>query len=161
MAGSNQHRRPPNSLSARLNPQVVRAAIAVEVAAGRVVDLGTVCPPDLWLTPLGLAPKDKDPVTGEPISWRLIENFSHEESINSAMAPEDWSVRYETVSDLVDVALRVRDAAPGAPLYLLKFDISAAYRQLILEPGQQRFAGFAFDPAGDGVVPGEHDERGG
>ena len=114
-----------NLLSARNNPTAVSAAIQKELDRGHTSGPFESLPfTVLHCSPLGAVPK-KDG------THRIILDLSSPRgmAINEGISPEQFSVRYSSFDDAVDM---VRSLGPGS--YMAKLDIQHAFRLCPVRP---------------------------
>ena len=100
-----------------------------EVAAGRILDCGPTLP--CWpfrVNPLGSVEKK-----GTAARRRISDmSFPARESVNDGIDCSQLpALRYASVQDVAAI-LRVHQAAGGAPMFMAKVDLEAAYRQFPL-----------------------------
>ncbi|KAJ1152220.1 hypothetical protein NDU88_004997 [Pleurodeles waltl] len=86
-------------------------------------------------SPLGVVPKK------EPGQFRLIHNLSapRGSSVNDAIDPQLYSVRYASVDNAID-----KERALGRGALLAKNDIESAFRLLPVHPADYHLLGFQF-----------------
>ena len=117
--------RPQNLLSARNNPQVINTSINTEIQRGHTSGPFMVPPVfPLHCSPLGAVPK-KDG------SHRIILDLSSPRgvSINDGILKEDFTVRYTSFDDAVDLVRHL-----GKDCELGKMDIKHAFRLCPVSP---------------------------
>ena len=126
-----------NHPSASNDPNTLCSLIDAELTAKRVA--GPFPSPPFHpfkVSPLGLVPK-KD--TGK---FRLIHDLSYPKynSVNSAIAPENAAVAYETFDTVVDLVQRMGNGA-----LIAKVDIENAFRIIPINPNDRYLLGFMFN----------------
>ena len=127
--------RPRNLLSARTNPDPVSQAIAKELVRGHTSGPFIVPPiQPFHCSPLGAVPK-KDG------THRIILDLSSPRglSVNEGISKEDFSVRYSSFDDAVDL-LRVS----GTSSFMAKLDIRHAFRLCPVRPAQWGLLGYCW-----------------
>ncbi len=89
----------PNLTSAFVHPEVIDRVLAKEVSLGRIAGPFSSPPfSHLQCSGLGLVPKDG-------ADWRLIFHLSAPEgaSVNDSIPADDFSLRYHTIDDAMDI----------------------------------------------------------
>ncbi|PJE77719.1 hypothetical protein CI610_03354 [invertebrate metagenome] len=131
--GLRQYRESVNLKSAKDNIEVLRRKISHEISMGRIAGPFISAPfENLQISPLGLVPKK------EPNEFRLIHHLSFPDgsSINDGIAPEDVSVKYQTVSDAIGL---IKYFGKGA--LMAKTDIENAFRIIPIHPQDHNLLG--------------------
>lgn len=104
-------------------PDVIDAALAKEVADGRMAGPMSTPPPHIHVSPVGLVPKKV--AEGAPRKWRVIHHLSYPHgdpsSINASVI--DMPLRLSRIDDAMT---SIKSQGHGA--LLIKIDIAAAYR---------------------------------
>ena len=123
-----------NMLSAELNPEVVDAYLAKEIAAGRVVALSA----EHQLTEVHISRFGVIPKPHQPGKWRLIVDMSHPKggSVNDGISPELCSLAYASIDDAVKIILQ-----QGRGSELAKLDVADAYRIIPVHPEDRSLLG--------------------
>lgn len=131
--GPRQYRESSNLKSANNNLAVLQQKISHEVSTGRIAGPFTSPPFDnLQISPLGLVPKKG------PNEFRLIHHLSFPEgsSINDGIAPENVSVKYQTITDAIGL---IKYFGKGA--LMAKTDIENAFRIIPIHPDDHDLLG--------------------
>ena len=116
-----------NLKSADEFPDVITQKLAKELGLGRIV--GPFDNPPFQdyfhVSPIGVVPKHK------PNTYRLIHHLSYPKgnSVNDFIPPEQSTVKYASVQDAISVIGDMDD-----PIYLAKFDVLEAFRNLPVNP---------------------------
>ena len=130
-----------NNTSAAQHADVVRAAIAKEVAAGRVVDYGEEMPsfPDgpTIVSPVGIAEKKQG--TDQPSKFRFTNDLTRS-GVNDRIPGKTASIVYISPADVARILL---DLPPGYIGWVT--DIEKAFRHVPLDPAEYRRVVFCFD----------------
>ena len=113
-----------NSQAARERPDITRALVAKEVELGHMLGPFDEPPiPNLVFSPLHLVKK-----AGSEDKWRLIHNLAFpytEESVNRSIPPEEASVQYHYIDELIALALELGPNITGC-----RVDFRHAFRNL-------------------------------
>ena len=118
-------RHAPNLTSAFVHPQVIDRALAKEVSLGRIAGPFSSPPfANLQCSGLGLVPKDG-------ADRRLIFHLSAPEgaSVNDFISPDEFSLRYHTIDDAMDI---LHGLGPNA--LMGKADLKSAFRLCPVSP---------------------------
>ena len=117
-----------NSKTVRDNPGIAQQLVDKEVAKGHI--LGPFAEPPLEklvYSPISIVPK-----AGSENAWRLVHDLSfphgtdHEqESVNACIPPENSSVKYHYLEEVIQMALSI-----GISCVAAKIDIQHAFRNL-------------------------------
>ena len=127
---------PRNLRSARRAAPAVSLAIQKEVNRGHSAGPFTASPlRNFHCSPLGAVPKPDGSV-------RLILNLSFpgESSVNSGISPDEYSVRYSSFDDAIDI---VRNLGPSC--FMAKLDIRHAYRICPVREEDYPLLGFSWN----------------
>ena len=127
-----------NMKSADENPQVVRDYLEAELRRGTMLGpLSREEVPEVHLNRFGVIPK-----SSQPGKWRLIVDLSYPEgrSVNDAISPEQCSLQYVKVDDVVRKLLELGPAA-----LMAKIDIKSAYRIVPVHPDDRYLLGMQWD----------------
>ena len=93
-----------NSDEAKDKPEIVRELVEKELKLGNMLGPFDEPPlPDMVFSPLHLVPK-----TGSENKYRLIHNLAfpyNEESVNRSILPEESSVQYHYIGELIEMAI--------------------------------------------------------
>lgn len=136
--GSRSESRPHinNLPTANDAPAVITAAIATEVAAGRMKGPYDQPPPFIRVSPVGLVAKKV--AAGAAAKYRMIHHLSwphgHDSSINHNI--NDIPLSLSTIDDAMASIKRL-----GRGSLLMKFDIAAAYRCIPVRSHDQPLLG--------------------
>ena len=123
---------PKNLKSAYLNPTVVDAKLAKELALGRIIGPFDAPPfENMCISPIGLQVKKSG-------DFRLITHLSHPKgsSVNDAIPRDFASVKYATLGEAITLVKR-----SGRFSYLAKTDIKSAFRIIPIRPADHRLLG--------------------
>lgn len=131
----------PNLKSAIANPVAVSKRVEKEKKLCRVIGPYKTIPAiqGAKVSPLGAVPKKAVPGKTER-ELRVIHHLSFPEgdSVNDGIPPENSSVKYATIDDVIDYATEHADE----DLYAAKTDIEAAFRLLPVSPLDRHLLGF-------------------
>ena len=131
----------PNSRHVRLHPKATRKLIQAEIQKGHILGPFDTPPVDgMVYSPLNIVPKAGSQKESE---WRLIHNFTfpyNNQSINSCIPPENASIQYHYIDEVIDMALVIGSNAWGA-----RIDISHAFRNAAVHGTEVRLFGFTFE----------------
>ncbi len=115
----------PNLPSAFAHPEAIDRALAKEVSIGRIAGPFSSPPfTNLQCSGLGLVPKDG-------AGWRLIFYLSAPEgdSVNDFISPDEFSLRYHTIDDAMNI---LHGLGPNA--LMAKADLRSAFRLCPVSP---------------------------
>ena len=139
MTSEPEPRGPCENLSGVLeNPLVAQQMVDEEVAKGHMLGPFDEPPlPNLIYSPINLVPKGED-------DFRLIHDLSYPydgvNSINDCIPPCNSRVRYHSIDDVIDIALRLGQTATGS-----RVDIAHAFRNLGIRFEDIRFLAFTLN----------------
>lgn len=123
-----------NKPSANQHAEVIDQYLANEVSLGRVLGPFPSPPlPNLHVSSFGVIPK-----RGQPGKWRLIVDLSSPGglSVNDGINPEDFSLQYITVDQIISMVSKF-----GRGALMAKFDVEAAYRNIAVHPSDRYLLG--------------------
>lgn len=127
-----------NSSSVKLQKEIVRSKIQLELSLGRIAGPFTKPPFDNFKTsPLALREKST------PGKYRLLHNLSYPydlSSVNFNIPKSHSTVQYQNIQDAIAL-IHHHSPAP----FMTKTDISEAFRIIPVHPSQYNLLGFKFD----------------
>ena len=128
-----------NSDDAQAKPEIVRELVAKEVLLGHMLGPFDEPPlPDMVYSPLHIVPK-----AGSENKYRLIHNLAfpyNEDSVNRSIPPEESSVQYHYIGELIEMAIRL-----GKDSWGCRVDFSHAFRNLGVILADLPLLGFTLD----------------
>lgn len=133
--------RPPceNSDKAKEEPEKLRELVKKELELGHMLGPFDEPPlPDMVYSPLHLVPK-----AGAPKKFRLIHNLAFPytaQSVNRSIPPEESSVHYHYIDELIEMALQL-----GKNIWGCRVDFSHAFRNLGVCLEDLALLGFTLD----------------
>ena len=116
-----------NKPSADEHPSVIHEYLATEVSLGRVAGPFASPPaPRLHVSSFGVIPEK-----GQPGKWRLIVDLSFPggANVNDGINPDEFTLHYITVDQVIRMVSQFGEGA-----LMAKFDVEAAYRNIIIHP---------------------------
>ena len=128
-----------NSDDAKANPEIVRELVEKELELGHMLGPFDEPPlPDMVFSPLHIVPK-----AGSENKYRLIHNLAfpyNEESVNRSIPPEESSVQYHYIGELIEMAIRL-----GKDIWGCRVDFAHAFRNLAVILADLPLLGFTVD----------------
>ena len=129
----------PNSSKAQADPDTVRELIQKELELGHMLGPFDDPPlPNMVFSPLHLVPK-----AGDSNKSRLIHNLAFpydHQSVNKCIPPEEKSVTYHYIDELIQLALDL-----GPNIWGCRVDFSHAFRNLPILLKDLALLGFTFE----------------
>lgn len=123
-----------NKASAYQHAAVIDAYLDNECSLGRVAGPFDTPP----ITPLHISSFGVIPKKGQPGKWRLIFDLSSPagHSVNEGIDPEEWSMQYIKIDDVVNMISNLEKGALFA-----KFDVESAYRNVPVHAADRHLLG--------------------